>query len=825
MATVYLCTDTKFDRRVAIKVLHPELGAAVGAERFDREIKIASGLSHPSILACFDSGQTPEGHLFYVMPYVEGESLRTRIARERQLPVEDAIRITSQIASGLQYAHTRGIVHRDVKPENILLQGSEAVIADFGIARAVRSASETDVLTQTGMTIGTPQYMSPEQAMGEKNIDGRSDQYSLACVTYEMLTGQPPFVAASLQMLAMKHVSEPVPLISTVRPSVPDDLEDVILRALEKVPADRWPNAEQYAEALTAVAATTGTWARRTTRTAPVPATRRYKVSGSADRIPKPKYIFAAGALAALMLVGLVAWNFSGRAPAIHPNADRLAVLYFRNPEGDAPVRALADGLTESLIERLSEVPALTVASKNGVLRFRGADVSPDSVGRTLNVGSIVEGSVVPTSRGARITVTLTTADNALLGRTAFEFDSTRASLTSYTDSLVEQVALFLQGRVGAEVALRESMRATSSNDAWMLVQRAEVKNKEADSLVQAGALQQPQTLLAEADSLLQLAERADERWSRPITMRARGVYLRARAMRDPLRIGAVIDSGLALAERAIALDSRDADALELKGRLLYLKVDRQVVTERRAMDRTVADAEQALVQAVSVNKNQAGAWDQLSALHYRKPDLLEVIRSAEKAYEADAWLRSSRDILIRLFYATYNLELFPEAMKKLAEFQRRFPADPFGMQGRLFMYRAKGQSVDVDSAWTYLDEYVKRSPEARRAFNRRSGEMLVAGAIARKAVDSRDARLADSARAVLVRARTTDRGIDPNRELMANEASVRVILGDHDEAVELLDNYVTVNPHHRRGFANRTGWMWRDLQSHPKFKALISGL
>jgi TolB-like protein len=824
MATVYLCTDSKFDRQVAIKLLHPELGAAVGADRFHREIKIATGLSHPSILPAFDSGQAPDGRLFYVMPFVDGESLRTRLQRERQLSVEDAIRITAQIASGLQYAHTRNIIHRDVKPENILLQGTETVIADFGIARAVSGAASADSITQTGMTIGTPQYMSPEQATGDRAIDGRADQYSLACVTYEMLAGQPPFVAPSLQALAMKHINEAAPLISTIRPSIPDELEDVILRALAKVAADRWPTVEQYAEALTKVAMTSGTWARRTgARTGAVPHTRRYRASGAS--LPQPKYIFAAGALAGLMLVGLVAWKFGGRTETLHDKADRLAVLYFQTPAGDTSARALADGFTESLIERLSEVPALNVASRNGVLRFRGAEVSPDSVGRTLGVGSIVEGSVVPTSRGARVTVSLTTADNALLGRTAADYDSTRASLAAFTDSLVERVALFLQGRVGAEVALRESRRGTSSTDAWMLVQRAEVRNKEADSLMLAGAIEEPQRVLGAADSLLMLAESADNQWSRPVTLRASTQYLRAKATRDPLRVGAMIDSGVALADRAIALNPRDADALELRGRLLFLKVSRQVVTETKAMDRAVAEAEQALTQAVSVNKNQAGAWDELSALHYRKLDLQEVIRSAEKAYEADAWLRSSRDILKRLFYAMYNLEYFPEAMKKLAEFQRRFPADPFGPEARLFMYRAKGQVVDVDSAWIYMDEFVKRSPEPRRPFNRKRGEMLVAGGIARKAVDSRDSRLADSARSVLLRARTTDPTIDPSRDLMANEASVRVILGDHDEAVRLLNGYVTVNPHHRRGFANATGWMWRDLQSHPKFKALISGL
>jgi serine/threonine-protein kinase len=240
MATVFLATDTSVGRRVAIKVLHPDLAAAVGAERFHREIHIASTLTHPNILPVYDSGQM-NGGLFYVMPVVEGESLRDRLDRERQLPLDDAIRITCEVASALEYAHSKGIVHRDIKPENILLEEGHAVVADFGIARATSSLGDGPALTKTGMSLGTPAYMSPEQALADKSLDGRSDQYSLACVTYEMLTGEPPFTSASVQGLIAKHLATPVPEITTVRPSVTDEVQDVILRALEKVPADRFP--------------------------------------------------------------------------------------------------------------------------------------------------------------------------------------------------------------------------------------------------------------------------------------------------------------------------------------------------------------------------------------------------------------------------------------------------------------------------------------------------------------------------------------------------------------------------------------------------------
>ncbi|HET9453330.1 MAG TPA: protein kinase [Gemmatimonadaceae bacterium] len=828
MATVYLCTDTKFGRQVAIKLLHPELGAAVGADRFHREIQIATGLTHPNILPAFDSGQTPQGHLFYVMPFVEGESLRDRLNRERQLPVEDAVRITMQVASALQHAHSKNIVHRDIKPENILLQGQEAVVADFGIARAVTSANQAEALTQTGVSIGTPTYMSPEQAMGEKGIDGRADQYSLACVMYEMLTGQPPFVASTLQMLVMKHVGEPVPLISTVRPSVPDELEDVVLRALEKVPADRFPTVGEFGEALQGVVSTTGTWARRTaTRTAQMRSTRRHPATSTEmARFGNRRAWFGAGAATAISLLALVAWNFSHDQPTARANADRVAVLYFDVNGADGRLTDLADGLTTSLIDRLSSVPALSVVSRNGVLPFRGTNAAADSVSRALGVGSLVDGFVEPARSGAEITVRLRDEEGNVVGRRTFAFDSTRGSVAVFADSLAEQVAIFLRDRMGVDARLRELQGETSSTDAWMLVQRAERRIREADSLRESGARDGALASLAAADSLLALASDEDRRWTTPVALRAQAALSGARTTGDAGATRAFIDSGLAHAERALALQPRNPDALELKGRLLYMKIDRHIVTERREMDRVLAEAEAVLNQAVAADKNQAGAWEALGALHYRKPDLLSVIRSLEKAYEADAYLRSARSILVSLFFATYNLELFPEAMQKLAEFQRRFPHDPFGIEARLFMYRAKGQPVDLDSAWAYLAEYERRTPEAQRPLRRRRGEILVAGAIARKSIDmGGDARLADSARAVLLRARTNDRSIDPRRDLAANEASVRVMLKDYDEAVSLIDQYVTVNPDHRRGFVNRTSWLWRDLEGHPGFRKLTAGL
>jgi serine/threonine-protein kinase len=260
MATVYLAHDLKHERDVAIKVLHPDLGAALGGERFLSEIRTTARLQHPHILPLLDSGEA-DGLLYYAMPLVTGETLRGRLERERQLPIADAVRIAREVASALDYAHRQGVIHRDIKPENILLHDGQALVADFGIALAVQSAGGAR-MTQTGLSLGTPQYMSPEQAMGEKQIDARSDVYALAAVTYEMLAGDAPFTGGSVQAIVAKIMTEKPTPVHTLRDTVPEHVEDAVLTGLAKLPADRWPTAARFAEALVhdvPVARTTGT--------------------------------------------------------------------------------------------------------------------------------------------------------------------------------------------------------------------------------------------------------------------------------------------------------------------------------------------------------------------------------------------------------------------------------------------------------------------------------------------------------------------------------------------------------------------------------------
>ena len=318
MATVYLAHDLRHDRRVAIKVLRPELAAVIGAERFLSEIRTTANLQHPHILPLFDSGNA-DSFLFYAMPFVEGISLRDRMAREKQLPIAEAVRIASEVASALDYAHRHGVIHRDIKPENILLHDGSALVADFGIALAASKAGTR--MTETGMSLGTPQYMSPEQAMGERELDARSDVYALGCVTYEMLTGEPPFSGPTAQAIVAKVMTAEPADATTLRKTIPPHVADAVHMALQKLPADRFARAADFAAALAAPAATTQGSRRSTAAGA--------SAARAADRSPLVRA--APIALAVVLLAAAVAgWL----RPAPRAEVSRQRVSLWQNPLG-----------------------------------------------------------------------------------------------------------------------------------------------------------------------------------------------------------------------------------------------------------------------------------------------------------------------------------------------------------------------------------------------------------------------------------------------------------------------------------------------------------
>ena len=367
MATVLRARDVRHDRVVAIKVLHPELSEALGLERFMREVRITARLNHPHILPLLDSGEV-DGLLFYVMPFVDGETLRERIQREGELPLDDAVRLTREVAEALGYAHALGIVHRDIKPENILLQGGHALVADFGIARDVDSAK----LTTIGVTVGTPLYMSPEQASGATVIDGRSDQYSLGCVTYELLTGEPPFMGPTPMAITARKLTESLPSIRSRRTTVSAPVEAALSRALERAPSDRFRTMHEFVGALTT----------------PVSAETPLH-SGRPSRIP---WMIAA---VVVLVAGAIGWaTLGGSKRQTVAEESAIAVLPFENLSADSSQSYFAEGLADELVTSLSMVEGMRVASRTSTsaLIKRGLDM--EAIAKELRVGTVLEGSL-----------------------------------------------------------------------------------------------------------------------------------------------------------------------------------------------------------------------------------------------------------------------------------------------------------------------------------------------------------------------------------------------------------------------------------------------
>ena len=534
MATVYLATDLKQGRKVALKVLRPELAAALGAERFLHEIRITATLQHPSILPLFDSGEA-DGLLFYVMPWVEGESLQARLAREKQLPLDEALRITSEIARALEYAHTQGVIHRDVKPANILLSGGQAILADFGIARAVTEAGG-EKLTATGLALGTPAYMSPEQAAGGDGVDRRSDIYSLGCVLYEMLAGDPPFTGSSAQAILARKAVEPAPRLQTVRDTVPEALDRVILRALARVPADRFATATQFEKALTHAAAGGGVGA------------------GDVAAGLRWRWWVPAGALAAILAIGAVLnvggvrGRLLGRTPA-PAEAIKLAVLPFENRTGDPTQEYFSDGLTEEMITQLGRLHPgrLGVIARTSAMRYKHTDKPIDQIGRELGVQYLLEGSARRESGRVRITTQLIRVS-----------DQTQLWAESYERELTGIMSL--QSDVARGIAKSLALALLPGEEARL--GEARPVNPEAYEAYLKGRQHAHKLTAADLETALQYFELALQKDSH-YALAYSGISLVwiARQQMQYVPPREAVPKAKAAAERALALDSTLADA------------------------------------------------------------------------------------------------------------------------------------------------------------------------------------------------------------------------------------------------------------------------
>jgi serine/threonine-protein kinase len=434
MAVVYLAHDIRHDRRVALKVLRPELGAVVGAARFLREIRLTANLQHPHILPLHDSGEA-DGLLYYVMPYVEGESLRSRIEREKQLPVVEAIELTRQVASALDYAHRHGVIHRDIKPENLLLHEGQVLVADFGIALAV-SAAGGDRLTETGLSIGTPHYMSPEQATGEREIDARSDEYALACVLYEMLAGDPPYTGSTAQAITARKLTGTVPSLRPVR-EVGAELDRVIARALARVPADRYATMAQFAEALGGGV-------------------------GEARKGPGRRRVLQS-VLAAAVVVAAAGTLWMARESIrslfeTAPRFARVAVLPLENRTGDSTRNYLVNGLSEALVSDLARLEGVDLISLAYISESPAAGKPVDSLASQLGVGAVVEGWVTQGTGQLEVEVRLRSPGQAAAAPHVFQRPADQVA------GLEQEMTRALVREIGGRIAgPRRSSSAVSS--------------------------------------------------------------------------------------------------------------------------------------------------------------------------------------------------------------------------------------------------------------------------------------------------------------------------------------------------------------------------
>src|SRR5881392_3659931 len=413
MATVYLAEEKKHGRKVAIKVLRPELAASVGAERFLREIGIAARLSHPHIVPLIDSGES-DGSLYYVSPYVPGGSLRDRLNRERRLPIDDALRIANEVGAALDYAHRNGFVHRDVKPENILFADDHALLSDFGIAH-VHAKSAEERITLGGLVLGTPEYMSPEQAAGEAEVGVPGDVYGLACVVYEMLGGEPPLRGASPRATMAKQVTEKARPLRVLRPDAPSGFERVLERALAKDPAQRYQSIAEFCDALTRA---------RLEPTRPFMATMR-----------------------------------------------TIAVLPFVNSSPDPDNEYLSDGITDELINALAKVEGLRVASRTSVFALKGKAQDVRAIGALLEASEILEGSVRRSGDNLRITVQLTSTDDGQL-MWSERYDRMLHDVFAIQDEIARTIVTTLRSTSLVSVAEPVANRHTGNVQAYGLYLR-----------------------------------------------------------------------------------------------------------------------------------------------------------------------------------------------------------------------------------------------------------------------------------------------------------------------------------------------------------------
>jgi hypothetical protein len=790
MAVVFLAHDLRHDRPVAIKVLLPELSRFLGLERFLREIHIAAQLNHPHILPLHDSGEA-DGLLFYVMPYVEGDSLRRRLAREGPLPVAEAVRIAAEVADGLSYAHHLGVVHRDIKPENILLTQSHAVIADFGIARAVAGAGPGATITTVGISLGTPNYMSPEQAAADPALDHRTDLYALGCTLYEMLTGRPPYPGPTPQALAAQHLTEPVPEPRARRREVPAALDVAVRRAMAKSAAGRFQTAAEFGAALGGLPVATGPGV------------------SYPDRQRVWRWRAAAGVAAVVVVAGgaalLVGRGQGWPPPAVRPPLG-VVVRYIEDRSGG--LQATADRITEALTDRLQAVPALHVAASAVVAGLRHAPL--DSLRSRFAPDRFVVGHLEAVGDSLRVSVEIV---DPATDRAEADTTATVSRRANVETELAEPISVFVRQVFWRDLVLQERHARVRSAAAWALVEQAAVRRTDAEQAIGERRDRQGFRWLDLADSLLREARRLDGASDLIPMDLARIAESRAFYAEYLVQQFSETPAGLPdpATEHARALSQLDelirrrhgpAEAYELRGQVkegLYRALgadslldgaiaDYQAATER---DRRLASAWQALASTFSSKGQYADAG--LAIQHAIDQDVFRLARRNLLRSQFDAALRASRNDLAEAACRTGVAEAPDDERFRDCEVE--------------LWSRTRGDRRTAAAARARSDTLAALDSGSLSAARR---ELWVAEILA-------NAGLGESADALARRA-TADAPAAWQPLLLAELIYLRVLRRDLDSALALTRLAIRADPTLRR-YVERVPWL-APLRSDPRFAA-----
>ncbi|HVT38650.1 MAG TPA: serine/threonine-protein kinase [Gemmatimonadaceae bacterium] len=790
MAKVFLAEDVVHGRQFVVKMLSADLAAGVDLERFRREIQLASRLHHPRIVPLLNAGEA-DGSLYFTMPYIDGDSLRLVMEREKQLPLERAMAITRDVAEALEYAHAQNIVHRDIKPDNILLDrtSGRAVVTDFGIARAIERAADISSVTSTGLTLGTPTYMSPEQAAAEKHIDGRSDIYSLGCVLYEMLTGTPLFSGSTARAIIARHLNEPPPPVRVVRPDVPEATERAIKRMLAKDPAARFKSARQLIET----------------------------IDQPSTELPQPRRVrpwrrrAVVGALvAAVAMLGATLARKSRLGPWSARSADptRIAVLYVGAPAADTVLTTIARGLTRDLIYALARVPDLHIISEAGIRRF-GPYAAPDSVALALGTGTVITGTLDRVADSLQLDLRLVDA-GSLVERSAVRGRYDLTTPVTMRDSVVRAVARELLRRIGRDAQTFAWRSETRSTRAWELRQRARDMVEYAADLPTRPTDFTPQlNVLVSAESLLTLASAADASWEEPVVERAWAQVRRSRLLPEA-RQASLLDSTMALSRLDQTRWPGSARGLELRG-----VIEAERWKNVPGVPPILGDSAEADLRAATASDGQlARAWNTLSDVLNRKGDSAGSVLAGRRALEVDGYERDAGRTMMMLMFRSLFDRQGDSARSQCVRARTRFPRDSYVQSCELTVLGWYGSGAqDVVATWRALGQTERSGVFPLVADMFPSGRFWVASVLARTG-------LSDSARAVMARTRARLRSTGHEGEFGMNEAQVRTILGENEVAIALLEGTVTRDPA-KRSVIRALPWFDR-LHGTPRFDRLI---